>query len=137
MFAIFRHFRRLVDAVIRLVDVIQRLVEVQHAAGPVLDRLDALELSRHKFEAEVQGTLLEAKGKLKGALSSEARERHMSKQNEKDASPFPVDGAEITEDGSVILPNDVEAGEAERVSSLRLDVAPSPKAAAIAAKWAS
>lgn len=135
MFDMFRNFRLLVDTLMSLVDVIHRLVEVQRAAGPALDRLDALELSRHQFEAEVQGALLEAKGKLKASLSSEARERHMRKQSERDADTLVDDGEEVAEGGDAVLSEHVEAGEAQRLSAVRLDVARDPKAAAIAAKW--
>ena len=136
MLGILRDFRRLVEAILQLVDCIKALVTVQEEAGPALDRLEALELSRHQFEAEVQGALLEAKGKLKASLSSEARERHMRKQSERDIDAFSEDGEEVAEAGRAVQPNDVEAGEAEGVSPMRLDVAPGPKAAAVAAKWA-
>ena len=123
------------EAITQLTEGMRELAQVQHKAGPALDRLEALELSRHQFEAEVQGTLLEAKGKLKGALSSEARERHMRKQNERDADPFPDDGEQVAEDGDTVQPIHAAAGEAERLSALRLDMARDPKAAALMGKW--
>jgi len=134
-FKVLEDFRRLVNAIQGLVAVLLELVKIQQEAGPALDRVTALELSRHQFEAECAGALLEAKGKQKGALSSEARERHMRKQNERDAGAFPPDGAEITEDGTVVLADDAPAIEAERVHAMRLVVAPSPKAAALSFKY--
>lgn len=135
MFGIFRDFRRLVEAIFALCDRLKDLVVELREAGPARDRLEALELSRHQFEAEVQGALLEAKGKLKASLSSEARERHMRKQNERDADPFSEDGEEVAEAGRAVQSDHAAAGEAERVSAVRLDVAPDNKAAAVAAKW--
>ena len=139
VFGILRAFRQLLDslvgAITSLEHTVHDLVRVQQEAGPALDRLEALELSRHQFEAEVQGALLAAKGKLKASLNSEARERHLRKQNERDADPLADLGEEIAEGGNPVQRNDAAAGEAERVSALRLDVAPGPKAAALKHKW--
>lgn len=118
-----------------LTDTLQNLTQVQRDAGPALARLEALELSRHQFEAEVQGALLEAKGKLKGALSSEARERHMRKQSERDADPFSEAGEEVAEAGRAVQRNDVEPGEAQQVQSMRSPLAPGPKEAALNHKF--
>ena len=136
MFTVLRDFRRLIDAVMALADMVLDLVAVLREAGPATNRLEALELSRHQFEAECSGALLEAKGKLKGALSSEARERHMRKQSDKDFGPLVEDGEEVEEAGSAVQPDDVEASEAQRLLPVRVGVAASPKAAAINAKWA-
>jgi len=135
MFGIFRWFRRLVEAIEQLVSVVAGLATAQEQAGRALDRVEALELSRHQFEAECAGALLEAKGKLKASLSSEARERHMRKQSERDIDAFSEDGEEVAEAGRAVQPNHVEAGQEERVPAVHLDVARDPKAAAIAAKW--
>lgn len=139
MLAILRDFRRLLDAlvgaIVTLTDTLQALTRVQAEAGPALDRLEALELSRHQFEAEVQGTLLEAKGKLKGALSSEARERHMRKQNERDADPLADDLDETPDPGEGVHILHADPGEEERLSALRLGVAAGGKASALMHKW--
>ena len=139
MFGILRAFRQLLDAlvgaVVALEHSVHELARVQQEAGPAVARLDALELSRHQFEAECAGALLEAKGKLKGALSSEARERHMIKQSEKDADPFSENGEEVAEAGRAVQPNHAPAGEAERVPALRLDVAAGGKTSALMHKW--
>jgi len=127
-------FRRLIEAIRGLAFQVEELATAQRQLGPAVDRLTALELSRHQFEAECAGALLEAKGKQKGALSSEARERHMRKQNERDADPLRVDGEEVAQDGPV-LADDAAASEAQRLHALRLDVAPSPKAAALSFKY--
>ena len=135
MFGIFRWFRRLVEAIEQLCSVVEGLATAQEQAGRALDRVEALELSRAQFEAEVQGLLLEAKGKLKASLNSEARERQIKKHNESLTDPLSDDGEEAAEGGHAVLPLDAEGSEAERVQALRLDVARDPKAAAIAAKW--
>ena len=111
-----------------------RLTGAQEHAAPAIQRLDALELSRHKFEAEVAGVLLEAKGKLRAASNAEARERQMRKSHEADFELVPETGGEES-GASPILPDDAETGEAERVSSLHLGVAPNHKASALAHKF--
>jgi len=130
----FSAFRRLTAAIDELGRAVDRLAEAQEQAAPAIKRLEALEVSRFQFEAEVSGTLLEVKGKLRAALNSEARERQLKRSYE--ANVDEVDEAGDPGSGkSPILPNDVEAGEAERVSALRLDVAPNHKAAALAHKF--
>lgn len=132
---IFRDFRALVAALQDLVAVLEHGVEAQRELGPALDRLDALELSRHHFEAEIEGRLLQADGKLKAAKNAEARERQLKRSYENHLlDPINADGEEGTEPPAV-LPVDAQAGEAERLHSLRLDVAPTGKALAVRAKF--
>lgn len=136
MFGIFGTFRRLLEAVLALVSVLERLFEAQEQNGPAVDRLEELERSRHQFEAQCQGLLLKAEGKLKAANNAEARERQLKKFNESNTDPFGENGDEGQGEGAVVVPPlNAQAGEEERMRALRLDVAPSPKAAAIAAKW--
>ncbi len=135
MLAIFRDFRALVAAVQELVAVLRGLLEVQEAAGPALDRLAALEIDRHKFEAEIQGMLLKAEGKLKAASNSEARERQLKRSYENSiVGPLDEDGEQGSE-AQAVHEDDVAGGRAARLPPLRLDVAPNNKAVAIAAKW--
>ena len=131
----FRWFRRLVEVVERLAQSVEDLAGVQRSAGPAVDRLEALELSRHHFEAEVQGMLLKAEGKLKAASNAEARERQLKKSHESRLDSFPPDSQGGDEEEHPVLPDDVAAGEAERLHSLRLGVAPNDKAHAVMAKW--
>lgn len=132
--AIFRTFRRLLDAILLLAEAVESLAKAQTSATPSMERLDALELARHQFEAEIAGVLLEAKGKLRAASNAEARERQMRKSHEADFES----GPEASDPGtgeSPILPDDVETGGAERVSPLYLGLAPSHKASALAHKF--
>ena len=132
--AIFSGFSRFVDALITLTRAIERLAAAQTSATPAMDRLDALELSRHAFEAQMEGLFLKADGKLRAASNAEARERKLKESYEKDSDPFP-EGGEAGSGESPILPDDVEAGKAERVSALHLGVAPNNKTAALAHKF--
>lgn len=138
MFGILREFRTLLDALVGAIvahtDALRELARVQREAGPALERLEALELSRHQFEAEVQGALLEAKGKLRAANNSEARERQLKKSYEKDPDLFD-DPGDAGSGQSPILPDDAPPSETEGLSALRLAVASSPKEAALNYKW--
>jgi len=132
--SIFSGFSRLIEAILQLSRELGDLVEAQHQIAPATLRLDALEHQRHQFEAEIEGLLLKAEGKLKAANNAEARERALKRSYEKNLDPFNPDGEEGTGEGGV-LPVHVQASESERLSPVRLDVAPNNKAAAIMAKW--
>ena len=133
---IFRDFSRFLEAVQDLVAVLQELVRVQSELGPAVDRLEALELSRHHFEAEMSGLVLKAEGKLKAANNSEARERQLKKSYDIRTDPLYAEGEEPEAEGAPVLPGDADGGEAERLQALRLDVAPDRKQAALRFKWA-
>jgi len=135
MLTIFREFRALVSAVQELVVVLRGLLEAQEAAGPALDRLAALELSRHKHEAEIEGMLLKAENKLKAASNAEARERQLKKSYENTIiGPLDADGEQGSE-AQAVRGFDAAASEEAGVPPLRLAVATNPKAAAVRAKF--
>jgi len=129
--SIFPGFRRLVAALQALTDVLAGLARIQQELGPALDRLNALELSRHHFEAECEGMLLRADGRLKAANSSEQRERQLKKANARHVDPFASDGEEVAEP---VLANDAPAGEAQRLPPVHLGVE-NGKSRALRAKW--
>jgi len=125
---VFSDFRRCADA-------LERLAATQSAAlknAPSVERLDALELDRHQFEAEMEGLLLKAEGKLKAANNSEARERHQRERHERDFDPFPEDSEEIERR---VQDFDAESVEAEEVQPLHLGLEKNSKAHALRAKW--
>ncbi len=133
---VFRWFRRLVVAIEALHDTIAELVTIQQEAGPALERLEALELSRHQFEAEVAGTLLKAEGKLKAASNAEARERQLKKSYESQLDSIDPEGEEVpAHRGGPLLDLDAERSEAQRLQPVRLGLAPNNKAAAVRAKF--
>jgi len=103
-------FRRIADALERLAATTTRGITALEAQGPPLDRLEDLELNRVRFEAEMEGLLLKAEGKLKAASNAEARERTMRKSYEDDADPFGEDGDEIE---ALDAPIYVEGGDEE------------------------
>ncbi len=115
---------------------IGELAEVQRQAGPATSRLEALEMQRAQFEAEVQGLLLKADGKLKAANNSEARERQLKKSYERDID-FGDPDRETGPEEDTVRSIDAPSGEAERVRPLRMVVAADNKAIAVAAKWAT
>jgi len=132
---IFSGFSHLIAAILELVSVVRELVEAQRQIAPATARLDTLERERHNFEAMAEGLLLKAEGKHKAANNAEARERALKRSYEKNLDAFDLDGEEGADPGAV-LPIHVATSESERLSPVRLDVAPNNKAAAVAAKWA-
>jgi len=131
---LFRGFRRLVEAIQELHLAVKELSHVQRQLGPALDRLEALEHSRHQFEAECEGMLLKADGKLKAASSAEQRERQLKKANERlsfEFDPASEEGAER----ETVLTDDAAGGEAPRVPPVRLALATNNKAHAVKTKW--
>jgi len=131
---IFQGFRRFLEAIRALTSALEEITHWQRELGPALDRLEALERSRHQFEAECEGMLLKADGKLKAAASAEARERQLKKSAERFADPFPEEGETGTEPAPV-QPDYVAAGEAPGVPPVRLALAPNSKTAAVRAKF--
>lgn len=134
MLTILRDFRNLVEAVNDLIIVIRELELTQRNAGPALERLNAMELSRHQFEAECEGLLLKADGKLKAAANAEARERQLKKSYEKQFDPLNPDGDEAPERPPV-LPDYAAGGEAQGMQPVRLGLETNTKAHAVRAKW--
>jgi len=131
---IFPGFRRFLEAIAALTSALQELATIQRELGPALDRLEGLERSRIHFEAECEGMLLKADGKLKAAASAEARERQLKKANARLADPFRDDVDEATERAPV-LPDYVAPGEAPGVPPVRLALAPNSRTAAVRAKF--
>jgi len=139
VFSILRDFRSLVEALVSavhaLVIVLEDIVKVQRDAGPALDRLNAMELSRHQFEAECQGILLKADGKLKAAANAEARERQLKKSYERQLDPLNPDSEEGPDHGTLVLDTDAPRGETQGMQPVRLGVETNTKAHAVRAKW--
>ena len=112
------------------------LAAAQKEAGPAEARLEALELSRHQFEALCEGLLQKAEGKLRAANNAEARERANKKSYEHLLDPLAEDGLEP--EAPARDPDrgyDVSPSEEKRLQAMPLDVAPSPKALAQRAKF--
>ena len=132
---IFRNSRRLVEAIQALTDSLTALTDVQRLLGPSLDRLEALERSRIHFEADVEGMLLKADGKLKAASSAEQRERQLKKANERILDTFDPDGEPEPQPGRPVLAVDAEGREAQGLPAVPLALAPNNKTHAVNAKW--
>ena len=131
-------FRRLLEAIEALTLTLRDLVNIQRELGPAADRLDALELHRHHFEAEMQAAVLKAENQYKAAMASESRQRQLKKANEKLSDPFSNEGeapGEGQDPTDVAAPADAGAGSPEGVSPLRMVLATNNKAHAVRTKW--
>jgi len=130
--SIFRDFRRIADALERLATSHSAALQAVKDHGPATDRLDALELDRHRFEAEMEGLLLKSEGKLKAANNSEARERHQREKHERDFDPFPEDREEGPERLSELY---ADGSEEEELQPVHLGMEKNSKAYALRAKF--
>ena len=127
---------RIEDALGALNNTLDTICQAQRAQGPATERLEALELSRHQWEALCEGLLLKAEGKLRAANNAEARERALRKTYEHLLDPLAEEGEQPETPGrNADRGHDAAAGEAERLHSMRLDVAPSNKTLAQRAKF--
>jgi len=140
---VFRAFSRLVAALEEITRScgtlcveLAELSAAQNAQGPAIERLEALELSRHQWEAMCEGLLQKAEGKLRAANNAEARERANKRSYEHLIDPLDEVGdqpeAPARGPHSEI---DAAPSEEERVHALRLDVAPTNKTLAQRAKF--
>lgn len=129
---LFKDFRRIADALDRLAAGMSAAQRERLEVGPVIERLQDLERSRGMWEADVEGLLAKAEGKLKAAANAEARERTMRKTYEADIDPFNIDGTEEQEE---LLVGYAPPSQEEGVQPVRVDVAPDYKAVALSRKF--
>jgi len=130
---VLRDFRRATEALERIAVALNGALRSNEASQLPMERLQELERSRAMWEADVEGLLQRAEGKLRAAANAEARERTMRKFDEDDADPFAEDSPEVE---SRIQDEDAEAGATEGMHVLSMDVAPeSRKAYALRMKY--
>lgn len=128
----FKTLRALTDALHRLISCLNALAATQREQGPAEDRLEDLERSRSQWEAEVEGMLLKAEGKLKAANNAENRERTMRKSYESFLDPLDEDREPEPE----ALPDGyAPVGQDQRLQPVRVDVAPTYKELALSRKF--
>lgn len=139
---VFRVFRRLLATLEQLSSNVQsltvvvlELVRAHQALGAANERLEALELSRHQWEAMCEGLLQKAEGKLRAANNAEARERANKKSYEHLVDAFPEDGETEEAARNAVHFDHAAPSEADKVLGMRMAVASTPKARALSAKW--
>ena len=135
---LFPGFRRLLAGIEALALTLSDLVDIQRELGPAADRLNALELSRHHFEAEMRAAVLRAESQYKATASSEQRERQLKKANERFTDPLSDEGQappEGHDPAGVAAASDVGTGSPEGVPPLHMVLATNNKAHAVRTKW--
>ena len=137
--SVLREIRRLPGVVGELAMQLQgvaqalgQLIELQSQAGAADDRLDELERTRARWEAEMEALLLKADSTLKSASNAESRSRTMMKHAEKLADPLDIEGEEEPE---AVPAGYAPGSEEERLQPMRLDVAPTHKENALRYKF--
>ncbi len=117
-------FRRSVDALERIATALSSSLRAAHENRLPLERLDELERSRILWEAEAEGLLQKAEGKLKAAANAEARTRTMARNYESDADPFVDDREEVA---APLPEGDAPVSDPEGMHFLPVGVAPESK----------
>ena len=123
----------LVAGLDHLTHELNQLVVAHRELGPAVERVEALELSRVRWEAECEGMLLKADGKHNAAKAAEMRERQLKRSYET-RDPFENgDGGEPTQEERARLLD--ERGVAKAFQEPVVVAPPSRKARAVLAKW--
>ena len=117
---VLKDFRRATDALERIATALNGALRSTQASTLPMERLQELERSRALWEADVEGLLQKAEGKLRAAANAEARERTMKDFHEDDVDPFPPDSPEVQ---ARLQDDDAEAVYPEEVLPLPVDVA--------------
>lgn len=133
---VLREIRDLPGVIRMLTGAIQDVAELQREAGPGEARLDDLERSRAKWEAEMEALLIKADSTYKSAANAESRARTMVKAYEKELDPFPEDREEeIDPAQDPVWDGNASAGGVEGLQAVPIGLAPSGKEMALRAKW--
>jgi len=125
-------FRRLVEAIECLTSALEKTNSMREQGASVIERVEHLELTRAAWEAEVEGSVMKADGKLRAANNAEARARTMEKHVEKQLDPFGEEGEEIQER---ISARDVEGSEEDSMQPVHVAVAVNNKTRALRMKF--
>ena len=115
--AILRDFRRIADALERLAASVTAAASRHQDGRALTERIEDLERERGLWEADVEGLLAKAEGKLKAAANSEARERKMQRKSADGFDPFLAPGEEIE---ATVSEGHVEVGDPEEVLPVHL-----------------
>lgn len=131
--SILRDFRRIADSLERLAASVTAAASRQQTSTALTERIEDLERERGLWEAEVEGLLAKAEGKLKAAANAEARERTMQKRLADEFDPFARPGEELE---APLPEGDVETRHAEEVRPVYETLAgETPKQYALRAKF--
>ncbi len=122
------------SALIVIAGRLATLIDLQRQNGPADERLEELERTRAKWEAEIEALVLKADSRYKAASNAEARSRVQLRNAEKLTDPFDDEGEAV--EATVPRGHDPRV-EAEEMLPLPLGVARNNKAHAQRAKWLS
>ena len=114
---VLRDFRRIADSLERLAASVTAAASRQQDSVALTERIEDLERERALWEADVEGLLAKAEGKLKAASNAEARERTMQKRLGDESDPFLAAGEEIE---ATVPEGDVEVGDPEEVQPVHM-----------------
>jgi len=134
---VFRTFRELTQALQGLRVAVVAFTRLHQANAPADARLEELERSRGKWEADMEALVQKAEGKLKASLNAESRARTMEKHVEKHLDPFDPGSEEIPPPGpgeGLVPVGHVEAGDPEEMLAMPVHLE-GPKSNALRRKF--
>jgi len=137
MLKIIREFRSLSGAIQALSNSLNVLAQEREGGSDVHSRLDGLEISKLKWEAEMEALILQAKGKYQAANNAEMRTRSMAKHYESELDDFDSDGdeAEEAQPELDLSGSDVQTSEAGGLYGLPVGMEANGKAIATRMKF--
>jgi len=118
---VFRDFRRLLGVFEGIGATLTELVTLLRADEGMADRLTKLEDHRRSWEADIEGVLLKAEGKLAASNNAEARTRTMKRHAERLADPLDIDGEG---EPAAVPSGDVEGSEEGEMPAVYRPLAP-------------
>jgi len=135
----FSPFRRVTEAIGDLAGVIRttasmmaEIAERRDELAPFEGRLEELERSRAKWEAEIDAYLLKADSTLRSANNAESRARTMRKHDQSNADPFGDDREEVE---APVPEGYAPIGPEEELQPVHVGVEASPKEQRLRAKF--
>jgi len=132
----FKTFRAVSEALDTLSVELRRSTDARKGSGDLAERIEGLELSRAKWEAEIEALLLKAGGKLQASNNAESRARTMKRNYEDFFADGDVDIPEAVEAERLALPpGDAQGSEANGLLALPVGVETDGRSARIRAKF--
>lgn len=116
----------LVAALWSIAEGLQGVLAAWEAEGGLRERVDQLEMSRARWEAEIEGEMVKVESRFKAARASEERTRHLMRSNEDHEGDEEGEGA-LEAYFEAVAANHAQGGAPKGVQPVHQAVAPRGK----------
>jgi len=138
MFSTFRAIRdasqRCASSLSAIAGLLPQVLQARAETEDLVGRLEDLELSRAKWEAEMEAELLRSQSTLRSANNAESRARTMEKRYEEHSDSGDPD-SDPQPEPVWVPPGDVAPSQEDELPPLRMDLEGNNKAYATHLKW--